>query len=399
MTRRALVLSPRFPIPLQSGTQIRTYHALDVLADAFDVTLVSLVQDGEGAQQVSRLASMGITVETIPHDRTRLETLGRFALSRQPYRVCKFATRSFREAVTTVRSENEFDLLWVNFVQTLAVAPAQIEEPVVVDEHNSDVRYWESFLDGGRLTSLFARHNVRRIRRFREHVGNRIDAVLSVSDGDADDARSWATDASIHVAPNGVDVEQFAPSTPVDDAELRVLFVGSLDVTMNTEALSWFCESAWPAVRDAHPVARFDIVGRNPTAEVEILADEPGVELHPDVPDVVPYYDRASVVVAPFAFGGGTKLKLLEALAMERPVVTTPTGAVGIDLEDGVHAVIRERDEQFADAVATLLSHPDRRRQLGAPGREFVTEQFTWEQTMTRSIECVTADLFAETSP
>jgi len=398
MTRRVLVLSPRFPLPLQSGEQIRTYHVLAALADSFDVTLASLAQDND-PKQVSQLEAMGIEVELVPHSRTRPAALARFALSRSPYRVCRFATPPFRELVADLLAEHEFDLLWVNFVQTLAVTPADLNLPVVVDEHNSDVRYWQSFLDGGLPVSLFAHLNISRIERFRDRVADRIDVVLSVSAADAEDARSWATDAAVHVAPNGVDIMTFAPTKSADEAPSRVVFVGSLDVTMNTEAVTWFCETAWPAIRDAHPDAMFDIVGRSPDPEIEALADEPGVELHPDVPEVVPYYERAAVAVMPFAFGGGSKLKILEALSMARPVVTTPTGIVGIDLEDGVHADVRDRGEGFAGAVANLLSNPERRQALGTAGREFVTERFTWEQITTESIEFVTDHLFRESRP
>jgi glycosyltransferase involved in cell wall biosynthesis len=399
MTRRVLVLAPRFPLPLQSGTQIRTYHALRALAERFDVTLLALVQDGEGADEVDRLSSMGITVETVPHSQSRSKTIARFATSRQPYRTCKFGTTPFETAVAEILSTNDFDLLWVNFVQTLAVVPDDISLPVVVDEHNSDVRYWQSFLDGGPLMSLFARLNVRRIRRFRRHVTEWIDVLLSVSEGDATDARDWTTETAVHVVPNGVDVEKFQPTTQVDCVSPRVLFVGSLDVTMNTDAVSWFCETAWSAIRDTHPDATFDIVGRNPTAGIETLARAPGVELHSNVPDVVPYYDRAAVVVAPFRFGGGTKLKLLEALAMSRAVVTTPVGAVGIDIEDGVHAAIRERDDSFGDAVSSLLSNSGRRRELGATGRDFVSEHFAWERVMADGVAFLTDQISLDTSP
>jgi glycosyltransferase involved in cell wall biosynthesis len=399
MTRRVLVLSPRFPLPLQSGTQIRTYYALQALNDRFDVTLVSLVQDGEGADRVAELEADGITVRTVPHSRSRVETLGRFAVSGRPYRTAKFATPAFREAVADALAETDYAFAWVNFLQTVAVLPEDPGLALVVDEHNGDVRYWESFRGGGLATSLFARENIRRIRRFRDRVAARLDVVLSASDADATDAREWAGDAAVSVVPNGVDPERFTPSTHVDEAPERVLCVGSLDVTMNTDALEWFCREAWPTIRTQRPDARFDIVGRNPSEAVRELATAPGVELHANVPDVVPYYDEAAVVVAPFRFGGGTKLKLLEALAMERPVVTTPTGAVGIDVEDGVHVRIESRDPGFAETVSALLAEPARRRELGAAGRAFVTGRFEWDAVTSAGVEFVVDHLFETASP
>jgi glycosyltransferase involved in cell wall biosynthesis len=370
-----LVVTPRCPLPLTSGTQIRSYHVLRALSERADVTLVTLVQSGEGTQRLGELSEL-VTVHTVSHERSKFSTLCRFPISRQPYRCTKFNTAAFRDRVHDVLAEQSFDLVWLNFLNTAGLLPDSVGCPVVLDEHNADVRYWESFLDGAAPERLFAHSNIRRIERFRDRIVDRIDGVVSVSDGDAEEARSWAG-RPVWVMPNGVDTDTFSTGVGADRVGSTVLFVGSLDVRMNEEAVEWFAESAWPSIRSRYPDAVFEIVGRNPTQRVTALADRPGVKLVGEVPSVVEYYEEAAVVVAPLQFGGGTKLKVLEALAMSRPLVTTPAGTTGIPLTDGEHAVVADR-EAFSEAVVSLLDTPARRATLGQQGRSFVESRFTW---------------------
>jgi glycosyltransferase involved in cell wall biosynthesis len=382
----ALVLAPRFPLPLKSGDQIREYHVLRGLAERFDVTLVANVLDGEECDTVDRLRSnLDVTVQVVEHDRSQTGALVRFFSSRQPYRVCKFGTKAFDRAVSEVVDERSFDLVWVNFLGTLASLPP-IDAPVVLDEHNADVRYWESFLDGGPGERSVAWLNIRRIRRFRANVRDLIDAIVSVSPEDAEEAREWGGDADVWTMPNGVDTDEFTATTPASEAGPSVVFVGSLGVRMNVEALEWFVTDAWERIRRDHPDAVFRIVGKDPARRVRTLTDTPGVTLVGEVSSVVPAYENAAVAVAPFAFGGGTKLKLLEAMAMERPIVTTPTGATGVDVADGDGVLVRDREE-FAAAVAELLDDPSTRDEVGARGRAFVEGSYSWRSITDRGIE------------
>lgn len=376
-----LVIAPRCPLPLTSGTQIREYHVLRALADQAGVTLVTLIQSGEGADRVDELADW-LTLRTVEHTRSKPRTLAAFPFSSDPYRVTKFNTDAFRSAIHETLEQESFDLVWANFLNTVGLLPADIGPDVILDEHNADGRYWESFLDGGPIERTFARVNIRRIKRFRKRVDDQVDGIVSVSEGDAKEARSWAGEP-VWVMPNGVDTETFRPKTDPSETDKQVLFVGSLDVRMNKEAIEWFVQSSWPSVREAVPDATFQIVGRNPTKQIERLAEVDGVKLVGEVPAVEPYYDEASVVVAPFQYGGGTKLKVLEAMAMARPLVTTPTGANGIPINEE-HAYVRERNQGFSNAVVSLLQEPAKRTSTGKRARAFVEKEFAWD-VVTRS--------------
>lgn len=387
--RSCLVLAPRLPLPKRSGTQIREYHALEALARRFDVTLVSLVQDETAFEYVPEIEDLGVTVETVRHNRSRRDALVRFCTSADSYRVCRFVTPAFRRRVRDVLQTRDFDLAWVNFATTVPALPSSVSAPVVVDEHNEDVRYWESFLGGDLPTRSFARINIWKLRRFRRRLTERVDGFLAVSDEDAERTRTWAGATPVWTAPNGVDVEEFTSERPAGQVGETVRFVGSLDVRMNTDALSWFVEEVWPSVRERRPDAVFEVVGRNPTREVRELEATPGVRIRGEVDDVVPWYESAALTVAPFRFGGGSKLKVLESLSMQRPVVSTPTGTVGLKVSEDAGVVVHDDATGFADGVVELLSTPAERTRLGDSGREFVTENYAWNEIMADGIGAV----------
>lgn len=383
---RVLVVSPRFPLPLHSGTQLRIYHSLTALAEQFDVTLVSLLQASEGRNHMEELESMDVEVQTVQHARTKAATLLRYGLTNRPYRTLKFITPKFRSKVQNVLDANTFDLVVVHFLTTMSVLPDDVSCPVVLDQHNADIKYWESFLDGTLLDRAFAHVNQAKLRRFRTQYAPMVDAILSVSEGDAEATREWI-DCPVWMVPNGVDTDVFSPTTSADEAGNIVTFVGSLDVRMNVEALTWFVNSAWPLILETCPDAVFRIVGRNPTKQITKLDDIPGVTVIGTVPDVVPYYDETGIVVAPFRYGGGTKLKILETLSMERALVTTPIGATGINIVDGEHGIVRERGEGFARGVVKLLENPSLRTQLGENARELAYKKYAWSTIMDQTIE------------
>jgi glycosyltransferase involved in cell wall biosynthesis len=184
----------------------------------------------------------------------------------------------------------------------------------------------------------------------------------------------------IDVVPNGADVS--ALSSPQLDSEApdRVVFTGSLDYYPNTQAVQFFARHCWPLVRAEVPSATWEIVGRNPPVEVQSLAVLPGVIVSGSVPSVLPYLAAAAVAVVPLLVGSGTRLKILEALAMGKAVVSTTMGCEGLVLEPGHHLVVADEPEAFARAVVTLLRDPERRAALGAAGRALVEAEYSWER-------------------
>jgi glycosyltransferase involved in cell wall biosynthesis len=181
----------------------------------------------------------------------------------------------------------------------------------------------------------------------------------------------------VAVVPNGVDPDRFHP-TPLPQAP-TVVFTGSLNWEPNVEGLRWFCQDVWPLVRQRVPDARLEVVGRHPLAEVEALVRRPGVQLHANVPSVVPWLEGARVAVVPVRIGSGTRLKALEAMAAGRPVVGTTIGLDGLAIRSGEHALVADDAATFAGAVGDLLLDDELATRVATAGAEHARGRFPWD--------------------
>jgi len=227
-----------------------------------------------------------------------------------------------------------------------------------------------------------------RLSRFEEEVARAFDHSILVSEKEAEALRSRVSDRPISVIPNGVDLEYFAPAG--DDSccvnHPVIAFTGAMDYFPNIDAVKYFCHEIFPLVRRVLPAAEFYIVGRRPIPQVKALSHQPGVVVTGDVPDIRPYLWGSTVSIVPLRIGGGTRLKIFEALAMGKAVVSTQVGAEGLPIVPGQHFLQADSPADFAQAVVTLLKDPDRRRALGLAGRRLVEERYSWTQ-VTRQFE------------
>ena len=208
----------------------------------------------------------------------------------------------------------------------------------------------------------------------------RFDGVLAVSDADRQTFAALYPDAirqPVHVVPTGVDTDYFAPA-PSDPASRTIVFTGSMDWLPNEDSMQFFCRDILPRIRAAEPDVRLSIVGRAPTPAVKRLAEDGGVHVTGSVDDVRPYIREAAIYIVPLRIGGGTRLKIFEAMAMGKAVVSTTVGAEGLPVTDGEHVILADQPETFAAAVVGLLRDPDRRAHIAAAARRLVVEQYDW---------------------
>ena len=199
--------------------------------------------------------------------------------------------------------------------------------------------------------------------RFEKNAGKYFNAVIAVSDQDREQFERDYGWTHVHVIDTAVDVEFFQPRE--EEIPGQIAFVGSMDWLPNQEGVEWFVQKVWPLVRQQHPDTVFKIVGRNPSRQVESLGDAPGVEVLGTVPDVRPYLDQAAAVVTPLLVGGGTRIKIFEAMAMEKAVVSTLIGAEGLKVEDQKHILLADSVADFAAAVNRLLASRETRKEIG----------------------------------
>jgi glycosyltransferase involved in cell wall biosynthesis len=202
--------------------------------------------------------------------------------------------------------------------------------------------------------------------------------VCSVVDAGAIAALAPNRRSRVAVVPNGADLTNFHP-TPIP-SEPRVLFPGSFHFPPNIHGAQWLCEEIWPRVRRALPDASLQLAGRDPDPRVLALTSHPGVSLHPNVPSMTPYFERARAIAVPLRVGTGTRLKALEAMASGRPLVGTTIGLEGIDVVDGEQARVADDAESFANALIDVLTDGEQARQLAAAGRAHVEGRFGWDR-------------------
>nr|WP_259115017.1 glycosyltransferase family 4 protein [Salinibacter ruber] len=383
------MLSPVHPCPPDRGSKIRIYQSVHRLLQCHEVQGLSFADPSSvsknGGQPESPVCS---AVQAVGRARSQVKATIWSLWSRIPYRSAKFQDPVFQTHLRKIVRTGEFDLVWVHFLNMLPFLQDSTlrrelgETTVILDQHNDMERFWAPNKGHGTyLKRMWAQWNIRQVRQLREKVLHLCDAILSVSEEDAKRTREAApSDVPVWVVPNGVDLSQFAFGglSKGGSQSDHILFVGSMDVEMNIDAVTWFAQEILPQIRERVSDATFDIVGRSPTSEVQALGRRDGVHVTGRVDDLQPYYDRASVAVVPSRLGGGTKLKVPEAMAAGVPVVATSTGAQGLDVEDGKHLLIANKAETFANAVVSLLKDPEHRLLLIKTARDLVETRYSW---------------------
>jgi glycosyltransferase involved in cell wall biosynthesis len=231
------------------------------------------------------------------------------------------------------------------------------------------------------LAKAYFREQWRRMWRFERDECRRFDQVIAVSAADAGTLEREYGIGEVGAVPTGVDTEFFTPTAGVVPDPLELVFTGAMDWMPNEDGIRWFVSDVLPLVQQRLPGATLTVVGRNPPESIRALAGrDPRVRVTGTVPDVRPYLENAAVVVVPLRVGGGTRLKIYEALAMERPMVSTSIGAEGLPLEDGVHLSIADDAPAFAGAVVSLLQDPDAASRMAQAGARYVRANCGWDQ-------------------
>jgi sugar transferase (PEP-CTERM/EpsH1 system associated) len=254
--------------------------------------------------------------------------------------------------------------------------------PALVDLVDVDSQKWFDYAAATRgARATLYRTEGRRLRKLEGSLPSWARAVTLVSEAETELFRSFCPSPDVHTVPNGVDLDYFRQQSPAL-VEEGCVFVGALDYKPNIDAVTWFCKEIWPAVTRGHPNARLRLVGRQPVPEVLRLAEVPGVDVVGQVPDVRPHLSWAAVAVAPLRIARGVQNKVLEALAMRKPVVASPQALAGLRERLDLPALTAAEPAEWAEHVGRLLSDEPLRRQLGAAGRRYVEANHSWDHCL-----------------
>lgn len=383
---RVLVVGAWFPYPPRWGWAMRVYHLTRQLASRHDVTLMTYGTKAD-RENVARLEQDNLAVETVareaPSRAARRKDQLASLVSRTPFEPYTTYSREMQEAIDRLFAERPYDV--VHLESTLVWPFRFPERPhIVLDEHNVDYETYSRMREGTRspLRKAFYRVEQARVRRYEQEAWRRSSGCVLTSAREEAMVREAAPGTPTAVVPNGVDTEYFRP----EQHEVRphtLVFNGLLDYRPNLDASLFLVDEVLPLVRRSHPDARVVIVGRGGPAELAQLR-RPHVEATGEVPDVRPYLGQAEAVVVPIMAGSGTRFKVVEGLAMEKPMVSTAVGSEGIGVEDGKHLLIADTPEAFAAAIVRLFDDAALARSLGRVGRDFVQREYSWDRAGER---------------
>ena len=375
-----LYLTHRVPFPPDKGDRIRNYHLLRQMATRGRVWLGCLADEPVTDDVLGELRRLCERVAVVPvSGKTRWVRAGLSVLRGRSLSEGAFDEPGLRRVVREWANETRFTAAVVSASSlTPYLRMAELRDtPKVVDLVDVDSQKWLDYAAATRGPKRWLyRLEGRRVRRLERDFPNWTAARAVVSRAEADVYEGYAGRGTMTVATNGVDLDYFAP---VDcPTELACAFVGAMDYLPNVDAVVWFARDVWPRIRAAYPTAEFRIVGRKPAPAVQQLATLPGVKVVGTVPDVRPHVAGAAVVVAPLRLGRGVQNKVLEALAMGKPVVAAPAALAALGAARGTDVIAAGTPAEFATAVCELFADPGRCRAVGTAGRRYVERNHHW---------------------
>jgi glycosyltransferase involved in cell wall biosynthesis len=370
----------------------RTYHILRELQRAFDVTLVAFSRrnhqptDSDRALASAALRQDGAEVlEPVPVNSEwslaeKLRVHASSVLTRKPYIFFEYGNPRFGREIETAIHDSPPDIVHLDSMDLygwLARLPAV---PTACTHHSieSDLLRMRAEHVRTRAVSAYVRHQARLVEKVERGLCGRFDVNIMTSDIDAQRLRILAPTARTSTVPNGVDVDFFRPDPPQNSVPGRVVFLGPTYMFPNRDAVEFFLDAIWPSVRQQRPDATFHLIGKTSSEEKARFESHAGVACVGYVPDIRPHFAEAECSVVPIRAGGGTRLKILDAWAMGKAIVSTSIGCEGLDTEDSRNILIRDHPADFAEAIVEVLRDADLRNRLSRNGRKTAEEIYAW---------------------
>ena len=440
---KLLFLTPQLPYPPHQGTTIRNFNIIKNLAPRHEITLLSFGTPEE-LQNAAPLRALCRHIEIAPYPaRTMAQRAFSTLFSPLPDMALRLKSNEMHAQVATILRDETFDVIQVEgiemaryipvpksksrtfqtittffrilmFLRAGTLEPVRVftdpasktsdlslaprPSPLVFDDHNAEYILQRTAFesDARRVTrwhaALYSFIQWRKLERYERDICRHADHIAACSGADANAIRALLPPTSnlqppISIIPNGVDTDHFVPSAEVCAkplAEPGMVFAGKMDFRPNIDAMLWFCDEILPRIRAEIPLAHIVIVGQKPAPRLAALRERQDVQVTGMVPDTRPYIADAAVYVVPLRMGSGTRLKVLEAMAMGKAIVSTARGVAGIDLVANRDAVLADTPDAFARAVIALLRDADRRRALAQAARALAEEQYDWRKIIPK---------------
>lgn len=385
---RLLLLAQTLPFPPDGGVNIRIYNVLRLLARTYDVTLLCFMRKAErhapgavAAGIAGLLPYADVAVFPIPQEYSRVRLLWdhlRSVVTGRAYTWYAYDSRDFRARLRTLLASRKFEVAQIDSLDLAAYLPDLEGLPVVCVHHNveSTLMHRRAQVEQRGWRRAYLHHQGRLLARLEKAWCPRVALNVAVSDADRIALHLQSPEGRYATVPNGVDVDQFQPALTREDG---IVSTGGLNWFPNADALTHFTDDILPRIRALRPGTRARWVGRADDGERQALWADHKVELTGYVDDVRPYVQEGACFVVPLRVGGGTRLKILDAWAMGKAVVSTSQGCEGLAAVDGVNILIRDEPAEFAEAVVQVLKDRALRERLGRAARRTVEDRYSWD--------------------
>jgi len=386
---RILFLTPQMPYPPEKGTSLRNWGFIKGLALKHDVVVLSFLDPGQKSILDPYFLSICRGEVVLPPKRTTRTRLFDIVRTSAPDMALRLASDVYADRLRYWLDQEEFDVVHFEGIEMTPyldiVAAADTRPLIIFDDHNceyllqrrsfeTDIRQIQRW-----PAAVYSFIQWIRLRRYEADVCGRANRVIAVSDADAAALHRLVPNTEIAVVPNGIDSVVYKPHASAMQEESALVFTGTMDFRPNVDAVLWFVQEVLPAIKQKVSNIHLYVVGQRPHSRLHCLMNDPSVTITGWVEDPKPYIARAAVYVVPLRVGGGTRLKLLEAMSLGKAVVSTRLGAEGYPVSDGKELILADSPEEFASAVVQLLNDSAWRRSLGEQGCTFVKQHYDWK--------------------
>jgi sugar transferase (PEP-CTERM/EpsH1 system associated) len=379
--------------PVDKGGKIRTYNMLKELKPKHRITYLTLDDGAAGTAERESAFEYCHELVSVPHQPREKFSAGFYAelllnlSSRLPYAIKKYQSAQMRAEIVKRVKADDVNLVVCDFLAPAANVPFDLDCPTVLFQHNVEAMIWKRHyqVQSNWLKKSYLFRQWLTMRAFERRMCRRFDTVVAVSNEDREQMQNEYGAGSVFDVPTGVDTKFFRPSGNERLDPHNIVFTGSMDWLPNEDAISYFTEQVMPRIKQAIPDATLTVVGRNPYPSlIDLAKRDSSVIVTRRVDDVRPYMERAAAYVVPLRIGGGTRLKIYEAMAMEKAIVSTSIGAEGLPVKDGAELLLADTAESFAAAVIRVLNEKLLAQALGARAAATVRERFGWEKVARR---------------
>ncbi|KIH75382.1 sugar transferase, PEP-CTERM/EpsH1 system associated [Geoalkalibacter ferrihydriticus] len=405
---KILYICHRIPYPPNKGDKIRSFNEVKYLAEHHDLHLAFLVDDPADMQHVDALREYCVDLAFVQINPPvqKVKAVSQMLIGK-PLSLPYFYSSNLQQQIDAWAQAQTFDAIvcfsgpMAEYVYRSDVWSKERRPRLIMDFCDVDSDKWGQYAQDAKFPmNIVYGLEQKRLLAYESRVNREFDHSVFITDNEAQLFKNQMPDArNIEVVGNGVDFEFFNPDprrgeaclaqgnacvAPTENSPTNLVFTGAMDYHANVDAVVWFCREILPRITKAGIDAHFYIVGGKPTPAVQALGQMPNVTVTGFVDDIRPWYAKADVCVIPLRLARGVQNKVLEAMAMERPVVTTTKAAQGVGAKDLQHLLIADSAESIAAAVIDLCNNPGARRELGDAGRKFVVENFDWRRNMEK---------------